>query len=89
MKRKSIEIYYILMVASAFLLGVAAGIYLTKKTEVATDVYVYACLVASIMVNLINLVFFQRRYLAFLKSLETKFSYTDQSDSSPNPRAEQ
>ena len=85
MKRKSIEIYYILMVASAFLLGVAAGIYLTKKTEVATDVYVYGCLVASIMVNLINLVFFQRRYLEFLKSLETKFSYTDQANPPSTP----
>ena len=74
MDKARVEIYYILLVAAAFLLGVAAGIYLIEKQYVTSDIYVYACLVASIIINLINLVFFQKRYLAFLKSLEPKFS---------------
>lgn len=76
MGENKIEIYSVCNVIGALLLGAGIGLYLGKK-GLAEEMWSYLLLVASIFANMINLAVFQKRYIDFLNSLRTKFSFTD------------
>jgi len=76
MGKGKFEQYYIYTVTGAFFLGLGIGVFLATRAAV-TEGWCYIFLIVSLMANIFNLAFFQKKYQDFLKSLDTDFTFAD------------